>query len=113
MSVRGKWRVVETPEYDMAVSGSYILFAEDGGEFALDCSQDQSMAAAKAMPSRSHGTAAMRWSPPAAMVGRRHWTTALSKVRSASNVVTIFPLSPADRRLLQRPVRALSITLGV
>jgi hypothetical protein len=37
MSVRGKWRIVETPEYDMAGPGSYILFAEDGGEFALDC----------------------------------------------------------------------------
>jgi hypothetical protein len=37
MSVRGKWRVVETPEYDMAGPGSYILFAKDGGEFALDC----------------------------------------------------------------------------
>ena len=37
MSVRGKWRVVETPDFDMAGPGSYILFAEDGGEFALDC----------------------------------------------------------------------------
>jgi hypothetical protein len=37
MSMRGKWRVVETPEYDMAGAGSYILFNEDGGEFALDC----------------------------------------------------------------------------
>ena len=37
MSVRGRWRVVETPEHDMAGPGSYILFAEDGGEFALDC----------------------------------------------------------------------------
>jgi hypothetical protein len=37
MSVRGKWRVVETPDYDMAGPGSYILLAEDGGEFALDC----------------------------------------------------------------------------
>jgi hypothetical protein len=37
MSVRGEWRVIETPEYDMAGPGSYILFAEDGGEFALDC----------------------------------------------------------------------------
>jgi len=37
MSVRGKWRVVETPDYDMAGSGSYILFTKDGGEFALDC----------------------------------------------------------------------------
>ena len=37
MSARGKWRVMETPEYDMAEPGSYILFADDGGEFALDC----------------------------------------------------------------------------
>lgn len=37
MSVRGRWRVVETPDYEMAGLDSYILFAEDGGEFALDC----------------------------------------------------------------------------
>ncbi len=37
MSLRGKWRVVETPGYDMAVPGAYILFDEDGGEFAFDC----------------------------------------------------------------------------
>jgi hypothetical protein len=37
MSVRGKWRVVETPDHDMAGSGSYILFTNQGGEFALDC----------------------------------------------------------------------------
>ena len=37
MSVRGKWRVVQAPDYDMAGPKSYILFAEDGGEFALDC----------------------------------------------------------------------------
>lgn len=37
MSVRGKWRVVATPNYDMAGPGSYLLFAEHGGEFALDC----------------------------------------------------------------------------
>jgi hypothetical protein len=37
VSVRGKWRVVETPDYDMAGPGSYILFTENGGEFALDC----------------------------------------------------------------------------
>ena len=37
MSVGGRWRVVETPGYDMAVSGAYILFDEVGGEFAFDC----------------------------------------------------------------------------
>jgi hypothetical protein len=37
MSIQGRWRVVETPGYDMAVAGAYILFEEVGGEFAFDC----------------------------------------------------------------------------
>ena len=37
MSLRGRWRVTETPGYDMATAGSYILFEEKGGEFTLDC----------------------------------------------------------------------------
>ena len=37
MSVQGRWRVVETPGYDMAVPGTYILFDQDGGEFTFDC----------------------------------------------------------------------------
>ena len=32
MSVRGRWRLVETPGYDRAVAGGYILFDEVGGE---------------------------------------------------------------------------------
>jgi hypothetical protein len=37
MSVQGKWRVVEIPDYDMALSGAYILFGKSGGEFVFDC----------------------------------------------------------------------------
>jgi len=37
MTLKGEWRVVETPGYDMASPGSYILFDKEGGEFALDC----------------------------------------------------------------------------
>ncbi len=37
MTVQGRWRVVETPGYDMAGAGSYIRFDEGGGEFVLDC----------------------------------------------------------------------------
>jgi hypothetical protein len=37
VSVLGRWRVVETPGYDMAVAGAYILLDESGGEFAFDC----------------------------------------------------------------------------
>jgi hypothetical protein len=36
MTVRGRWRVIETPGYDMAVLAAYILFDRDGGEFAFD-----------------------------------------------------------------------------
>ena len=37
MSVRGRWRVVETPDHDMAGLGSYILFTNEGAAVALDC----------------------------------------------------------------------------
>jgi len=37
MSVQGRWRVVETPGWNMAGPGAYMLFGEDGGEFAFDC----------------------------------------------------------------------------
>jgi hypothetical protein len=37
MSVQGRWRIVETPGYDMAVPAASILFDKDGGEFAFDC----------------------------------------------------------------------------
>ena len=56
-----------------------------------------SMAAATAMLSSSHGTAATKWSLPAAMVGPRCRTTARSKAKSASKAATIFPSSRADQ----------------
>ncbi len=37
MSVQGRWRVVETPGYDVVGPGAYILFGEESGEFAFDC----------------------------------------------------------------------------
>jgi hypothetical protein len=36
MSVQGKWRIVETPDYDMG-QPAYIVFAMAGGEFAMGC----------------------------------------------------------------------------
>jgi hypothetical protein len=72
MSVRGKWRVVETPGYDMAGARSYLLFAEDGGEFALDCLTGSIQGACKGnavefawngsdemQPARGHGWAGL------------------------------------------------------
>ena len=37
MSIGGRWRIVATPGYDMALAGACILFDESGGEFAIDC----------------------------------------------------------------------------
>ncbi len=37
MSVLGRWRDIETPGYDMVGPDAYILFGEEGGEFAFDC----------------------------------------------------------------------------
>jgi hypothetical protein len=31
LSLRGRWRIAETPGYDMAVVGAYILFGDSGG----------------------------------------------------------------------------------
>ncbi len=36
MNMLGRCRVVETPGWDMAGPGAYILFGEEGGEFAFD-----------------------------------------------------------------------------
>ena len=36
MSLRGRWRIVETPDYDMG-EPAYIVFRKTGGEFALGC----------------------------------------------------------------------------
>lgn len=36
MSLRGRWRIVETPDYDMG-QPAYIVFRKTGGEFALGC----------------------------------------------------------------------------
>lgn len=36
MSIQGRWRVVETPDYDMVLSGAYILFGKNSGEFVFD-----------------------------------------------------------------------------
>jgi hypothetical protein len=104
MSVRGKWRVVETPDHDMAGAGSYILFTNEGGEFALDCLTGQYTAVAKVTPSSSHGTAATRWNLQEAVVGQKSSPMAHLKVRYASKAATTSPLSPADWLLLQQPV---------
>ena len=37
MSIQGRWRIVTTPGYDMALAGAHILFDEDGGAFSIDC----------------------------------------------------------------------------
>lgn len=71
MSVRGKWSIVETPDYDMAGPASYILFAEDGGQFALHCLTGSIHGRCEGDAVEFTWMAAMRWSPQQAMVGQR------------------------------------------
>jgi len=89
MSVRGRWRLVETPGYDMAVAGAYILFDEVGGEFASIASRAPSMAPAMAMPSSSAGRETTKWSQPAVMAGPNCRMTARSRAKSVSAAVTV------------------------
>jgi len=37
MNIRGRWRIVATPGYDMDVTDAYIQFDDEGGEFVIDC----------------------------------------------------------------------------
>ena len=54
----------------MAVAGAYILFDEDGGEFAFDCLTGSIMAPATAMPSSSAGRETTKWSQQRRWLGR-------------------------------------------
>jgi hypothetical protein len=41
MTVQGKWRIIEMPDYDDdfadMVEPAYVLFSKTGGEFAFGC----------------------------------------------------------------------------
>jgi hypothetical protein len=37
MSILGRWHIVATPGYDMALAAAYLLLDDHGGEFAIDC----------------------------------------------------------------------------
>ena len=107
MSVRGKWRVVETPDHDMAWSNSYILFTNEGGEFALDCLTGAVHGRCEGGAVEFTWVAATRWSPQAAVVGQKNSPMARLKVRYPSKAVTTFPSSPADWLLLQEPAKPI------
>jgi hypothetical protein len=109
MSIRGRWRVVETPGYDMAVAGAYILFDEDGGEFAFDC-----------LIGSVHGSCdgdavQFGWQGNDEMepVGPNCRMTARSKVKSASSTATTSHSSHVDQRLLQQPAKSMKLDFVV
>jgi hypothetical protein len=108
MSIRDRWRVVETPGYDMAVAGAYILFDEDGGEFAFDCLTGSIHIAcdpATTTPSSATGRETTKWSQPTVTAGRNCRMTAHSEVKSACSTATTSHLSHVEQRLLQRPAK--------
>ena len=103
MSVQGRWRVVETPGYDMAAAGAYILFDQDGGEFAFDCLTGSiyGTCGGDAVEFGWDGNDEMEQ----ATAGPNCRTTAHSKARYASKTATTSPLSLVARPLLQQPAR--------
>lgn len=103
MSIRGRWRVVETPGYDMALAGAYILFDEDGGEFAIDCLTGSLHGACDGDAIEFGWRGNDEWSQQAAMAGLSYRITAHSKVKSASSTATTSHSSHVEQRLLQQP----------
>jgi hypothetical protein len=106
MSIRGRWQVVETPDYDMALASAYILFDEAGGEFAFDCLTGSIHGACRgdAVEFGWQGNDEME---PANGDG---WAElqddgSLEGEKSASSTATASHSSRAVQRLLQQPAR--------
>jgi hypothetical protein len=87
MSIRGKWRIVEMPDYEAdfpdMMGPAYILFDKTGGEFAFGCVTG-AMGLQTEMRSSSLGPATTKWTKPAAMDGPSSKPMAPSKDRFAS-----------------------------
>lgn len=107
MSILGKWQIVETPGYDMALTGAYILFDVAGGEFVLDCLTGSIHGAC-------HGdTVEFGWQgndemEPAEGDG---WAELHDDGSSASSTATTSHSSRAVQRLLQQPARAFPVLI--
>lgn len=103
MSIRGRWRVVETPGYDMAVADAYILFDENGGEFAFDCLTGSIHGACNgdAVEFGWQGNDEMEAANGDGWADCR--MMAHSKVKSASSTATTSHSSHVAQRLLQQP----------
>ena len=77
MSIRGRWRVVDTPGYDMAVAGAYILFDEGSGEFAFGCLTGSIHGGCDGDAAEFDGRETTKWSRPTATAGPNCRMTAL------------------------------------
>ena len=77
--------------------GSYILFDEDGGEFALDCLTGSIHGACDGDAVEFTWDGNDEMDQPVAMDGPNCRTTAPSKAKSASTAATTFPSSRADQ----------------
>jgi len=88
VSLQGKWRIVEMPDYEAdfpdMMGPAYILFGKSGGEFAFGCVTGRSTGPPKATRSNSLGLAMTKWTKLAAMDGPSVKRTAPSKDRFAS-----------------------------
>ena len=119
MSLLGRWRIVEMPDYDMVrtCEPAYILFERDGGEFAFGCVTGPILGAC-------HGDAVeFYWARqrrdgarPAATAGPNSSPTAPSKAKSASTTATNPTSSPAEdffNSLLEIKAKVPRLRLGM
>jgi hypothetical protein len=92
----------------MAVAGAYILFDEDGGEFAFDCLTGSLHGLCDGDAVQFGWQGNDEWSLPMVTVGPNCRMTARSKVKSASLTATTSHSSHVDQRLLQQPANAMA-----
>jgi hypothetical protein len=103
MSLRGRWQIVETPDYDMGdppISSS----ARPAESSSWAASPAPSTVPARPMPSSSPGRAMTRWSRRVVPAGPIDKLTGRSKVKYPSTMAMTSRSSPAAQ-LLQQPAK--------
>ena len=107
MSVQGRWRIVETPGYDMAVPGGLHPVRARRWRVRLRLPDRLHLWRLRGRRRRVQlGGKRRNGACQRRRLGRAAAPTALSKVRSASTTATTSPSSHAGLRLLQQPARA-------
>ena len=112
MSIQGKWRIVEMPDYESNFPDMMGQLTSCSTKRAvsslLDALPVRSTGPSTALRSSSLGPATTKWTKPVAMDGPSFKMMAPSKDRFASKAAMKPTSLPSLGRLLQQPARALA-----